>query len=195
MRRSNDSFDDLSDSELVRAARAQPAAFEELFERHALPLRQWLFAQTGDRAAAQDLLAETFAQAWLGIGRFRGRHDDSGGAWLYGIARNLLRQHRARGRVANAGRTRLGLATASSDGGEIDEVAARLDARELAPAVRAAFAELTAEQQHAIGYRVIDELSYQEVAARLDCSTATARTRVFRGLQTLRGAVLKGAQP
>ncbi len=184
-----------SDSELLRGARRDPAAFEELFERHAMPLWQWLFAQTGDAGVAHDLLAETFAQAWRGMRRFRGRHDRSGGAWLYGIARHLVHQHRKRGRIESAGRRRLAMATAISHDGGIEEIAFRIDAHELAPAVRDAFAELTPDQQRAIDYRVVQELSYEEVAACLDCSTITARTRVFRGLQTLRAAIAKGAQP
>ena len=70
----------------------------------------------------------------------------------------------------------------------------RLDAHELSPAVREAFAGLTAEQQTAIGYRVIDELSYDEIGVRLQCSPGTARARVFRGLQTMRSTIAKGAK-
>jgi RNA polymerase sigma-70 factor, ECF subfamily len=184
-----------SDSELLRAAQHDPTAFEELFERHAMPLRQWLLAQTHDGAVAHDLLAETFAQAWRDRRRFRGDDDRSGGAWLYGIARHLVYQHRKRGRIATAARKRLAMATPSGHDGGIEEIAVRIDAHQLAPAVREAFAELTPDQQRAINYRVVHELSYEEVAARLDCSTITARTRVFRGLQTLRGAIAKGAQP
>lgn len=194
MRESPDIPERRSDSELLRAARRDPAAFEALFERHAAPLRGWLFAQTGDGALAHELLAETFAQAWRGLRRFRGEDDRAGAAWLYGIARNLVYQQRTRGRVETAGRERLSMATAPSHDGGIEELPGRIDAYELGPAVREAFAELTPDQQRAIDYRVIDELSYEEVAERLHCSTATARTRVFRGLQTLRSAV-KGAQP
>jgi RNA polymerase sigma-70 factor (ECF subfamily) len=195
MRRSTGTPEGRSDSELLRGARRDPAAFEELFERHAMPLRQWLFAQTGDAGVAHDLLAETFAQAWRGVRGFRGKHERSGAAWLYGIARHLVHQHREHGRIESAGRERLAMATASSHDGGIEEIAFRIDAHGLAPAVRDAFAELTPDQQRAIDYRVVQELSYEEVATRLDCSTITARTRVFRGLRTLRGAIAKGAQP
>jgi RNA polymerase sigma factor (sigma-70 family) len=184
-----------SDAELIRASRCDPAAFEALFDRHAVLLDRWLVAQTGDAAVAYELLAETFAQAWRAAGRFRGADERSGAAWLYGIARNLLRQHYRQGRVETRARRRLAMATLTSREDDTEKITSRIDARELAPAVREAFAELTSEQQAAIAYRVIDEMSYEEVAARLDCSTVTARTRVFRGLQTLRAAVAKGAQP
>jgi RNA polymerase sigma-70 factor (ECF subfamily) len=184
-----------TDADLIRAARTEPAAFETLFERHATALRQWLFAHTGDTTLSQELLAETFAQAWLGLRRFRGEGDRSGAAWLYGIARHLVHQHYRRRRVETAGRKRLGMALIASDDGGLDGMPASLDAKELSPAVREAFAQLTAEQQAAIGYRVVDELSYGEIAVRLRCNTVTARTRVYRGLQTMRSVITKGARP
>ncbi len=183
-----------TDAELIRAARRDPAAFEAFVERHAMLLDRWLLAQTNDPATAHDLMAETFAQAWYAARRFRGSDDGSGAAWLYGIARNLLRQHYRRGRLETAARRRLGMATSTHEEDGSEEITFRIDARELAPAVREAFAELTPEQQRAIAYRVIDEMSYAEVAARLDCNTVTARSRVFRGLRTLRATVAKGVQ-
>ena len=188
-------FVEQSDAELIRAARREPAAFEALFERHAMALRQWLFAQTGDASVSHDLLAETFAQAWRGRRRFRGEDERSGVAWLYGIARHLVSQHHKRGRIETAGRRRLGMATVTRDDGGIEELPSRLDAHELSAAVREAFAGLTAGQRAAIGYRVIEELSYEEGAARLRCSPLSARARVFRGLQSMRSAITKGASP
>jgi RNA polymerase sigma-70 factor (ECF subfamily) len=169
-------------------------AFEALFERHAMVLRQWLFAQTGDAGVAQDLLAETFAEAWRGVRRFRGEDERSGGAWLYGIARHLVHQHYRRGRVERSARRRLGMATATVTDGGIDELPGRIDARELSAEVREAFATLTPDQQRAIGYRIVEQFSFEEVAAQLGCNTTTARTRVLRGLQALRTAIGKGDQ-
>jgi RNA polymerase sigma factor (sigma-70 family) len=188
-------FVEQSDVELIRAARREPAAFEVLFERHAMALRRWLFAQTGDATVSHDLLAETFAQAWRGRRRFRGADERSAVAWLYGIARHLVSQHHKRGRIETAGRRRLGMATVTRDDGGIEELPSRLDAHGLSAELREAFAGLTAGQRAAIGYRVIEELSYEEVAARLRCSPVSARARVFRGLQSMRSAITKGASP
>ena len=63
----------------------------------------------GDPHAAQDLTAETFAQAWLARTRFTDRAGGSAGPWLFGIARNvLLRSVRARW-LERAACERLGL--------------------------------------------------------------------------------------
>ena len=195
MEHSTRTFSARSDTELIRAAQSDPEAFEALFERHAMVLRQWLLAQVGDASVAQDLLAETFAQAWRGVRRFRGEDDRSGGAWLYGIARHLVHQQYKRGRIETAGRRRLGMTVAASTDGGLEEMPSRIDASELSDAVREAFATLRPDQQRAIGYRIVDELSYEEVAARIGCNPTTARTRVFRGLQVLRTAMTKGVRP
>jgi RNA polymerase sigma factor (sigma-70 family) len=182
-------FNGWSDTELIRVAPSDPLAFEELFERHSIALQGWLFVQTNDVGVSRELLAETFAQAWRSAPRFRGEDDRSGGAWLYGIAKRRMLEHRRRNGVEMAARRRLGMAAVVGDDGGVDEIAWRLDADLLSTCLREAFAEPTSEQQEAIGYRVVDELSYQEVAALVGVNATTARTRVFRGLQTLRAAM------
>lgn len=184
--------DEPSDVALIRASRRDPEAFELLFERHAAAMQQWLLAQTGDTTVAHELLAETFAQAWRGAGRFLGRDESSGVAWLYGIARNLLRHYYRDRSVQARARSRLELATEVVYEEDAHLIDSCLDARDLAPAVRAAFGELTSEQREAIHFRVVEEMSYAEVARELSCSTVTARTRVFRGLAALRAAVDRG---
>ncbi|MHB1834343.1 MAG: RNA polymerase sigma factor [Solirubrobacteraceae bacterium] len=178
-----------SDTELIRAACSDPAAFEALFERHAMVLRQWLLAQTRDMAVAEDLLAETFAQAWCSLRRFRGEDERSGGAWLYAIARHLLYRHYRHGRAETAARRRLGMSTLASCDGGIDDLPDRLDSAELGDAVREAFAALGPDQRRAIDCRVLEELSFEDVAAHAGCTSMTARTRVFRGLAALRAAI------
>ncbi len=60
-------------------------------------------------ATAADLTAETFAQALVSLGRFRGPTDESARGWLYGIARNLVRRYHRRGRVELATCQKLGI--------------------------------------------------------------------------------------
>jgi RNA polymerase sigma factor (sigma-70 family) len=182
-----------SDTDLVRAARSDPAAFEALFDRHAARLRGWLMAQVGDLGVANDLLAETFCQAWLGRRRFRGKEPDEGAHWLYGIARNLLRQHYRRNRVETAGRRRLQVEVPRLEDGA-DEAISRIDAKAQRGRLRGALRELPPDQQEAIAYRVVGELSYRELAAVTTSSEQNARARVSRGLRTLK-TMMNGVQP
>jgi DNA-directed RNA polymerase specialized sigma24 family protein len=60
-----------------------------------------------------------------------------------------------------------------------------VDARRNGAALRLAMGELTDGMADAVRFRVIDGLSYADVAARLGCTEAAARQRVARGLSHL----------
>src|SRR4051812_28276775 len=69
--------------------------FERLYEAEAQALFGFLAYRTGDRALAEDLLADTFERALRkrrGFDRRRG----SSKTWLYAIALNLLRDNARR---------------------------------------------------------------------------------------------------
>ena len=98
-----------SDAALLLAARADPSAFHELYERHAERVHAFLLRRTGDPDAAHDLTAETFAQAWLSRARFRDEADGSAAPGLFGIARNVLLMSVRRRRLERSACERLGL--------------------------------------------------------------------------------------
>jgi RNA polymerase sigma-70 factor (ECF subfamily) len=185
--------DSASDSELLRGSAHDPAAFELLYERHAPSMRRWLVSRVTSDAVANELLAETFAQAWRARKRFSGVEPHDGAAWLYGIARNLLRQHYKHGRVETAARRRLGMSVPTGDHDGTEEIVTRLDAQALAPQLERALDTLPVAQQRALDARVVRELEYTEVAAELACSQENARAHVSRGLRKL-NTIFKGAQ-
>src|SRR5918997_840227 len=65
--------------------------FSRLYRVAAQDLVVFFARRTYDPEAAADLMAETFAKAYLGRRRFRGSTDEAARAWLFGIAR---RRHR-----------------------------------------------------------------------------------------------------
>jgi RNA polymerase sigma factor (sigma-70 family) len=174
-----------TDAELLRAATADPQAFREFYERYAVRVRAWFRRETGSDSAALDLTAETFAQAWHATRRFRDLADGSGAPWLFGIARNLLRQYRKHDRIETAARRRLGLPVAFAESEEYERVDDRVAAAAMAPALAVAVDALPADQRRALELRVIDQLPYGEVAGRLGCSENAARLRVSRALRAL----------
>jgi RNA polymerase sigma-70 factor (ECF subfamily) len=175
-----------SDAELIRAARTDPAAFRELYDRYAVAIQRFHLRRTGDVHAAYDLTAETFAQAWLHRRRFRDRAGGSAGPWLYGIARNLLAQSVRRRRVELQACERLG-------------VLERLDAPRVSvepeptwlDGLDEALAELPPGERRALQLRVVDGLSYDDVAYDLATSPGAARVRVARGLGRLRERLIR----
>ncbi len=71
---------------------------EQLFEEHAQPLFAFLVYRTGDRALAEDLVADTFERVLRSQHRFnplRGSEKQ----WIYAIALNLVRDHARRATV------------------------------------------------------------------------------------------------
>jgi RNA polymerase sigma factor (sigma-70 family) len=154
------------------------ADFDRLYRREAQGLYGFLAYRTGDRALAEDLLADTFERALRahrGFDRRRGSERN----WLYAIALNLLRDHARRaateGRAVE--RVRSGAPTAAEPAGEAVE---RRDE------LRRALAGLSDEEREAIALRFGAELTVPEMAAVLDLPLSTVEGRVYRALRKLR---------
>jgi RNA polymerase sigma factor (sigma-70 family) len=166
-----------SDREVVVSSWAQPECFEAVFDRHATTIYRYLQRRVG-AALAEDLLAETFAQAFNARTRFEPR-GDSALPWLYGIAANLLRMHRR----AEERRLRA-YARAAQRGSEPSASAdsdRRLDAAALGPALAEALAGLPPGQREVLLLHAWAGLSHEEIAAALEISAGTVRSRLHRG--------------
>jgi RNA polymerase sigma-70 factor (ECF subfamily) len=170
-----------SDAQLVAAARSDPAAFRELYERHAGRVHAYHLRRTGSPDAAHDLTAETFAQAWTCRTRFRDEADGSAGPWLFGIARHVLLVSVRRRQLERSACERLGVLAA------LHQEAAAIEPREeWLDGLEEALADLPAAQQDAIRLRIVDDLAYEDAADRLDTTPQAVRARVSRGLSSLR---------
>jgi RNA polymerase sigma factor (sigma-70 family) len=80
---------------------------------------------------------------------------------------------------------RLGIAVPALDDESIARIEALADAAAHRPALTAALARMTDRERDAVQLRVVEELAYPEIAAKLGCSEGAARTRVHRGLARL----------
>lgn len=171
---------DRTDAELIRTAESDVGAFGELYRRHAATIYGWFRRRLA--WAASDLTAEAFAQAWLSRRSFRDEADGSALPWLLGIARNVARESARRNEVETRARRRLGLPTdlASEDG--YADVEERLSPR---TALTDALETLPDHEREALELRIVDELPYTDVAARLGVRPAAARLRVSRALRRL----------
>jgi RNA polymerase sigma factor (sigma-70 family) len=171
-----------SDALLLERSRTDPQAFRELYERYATRIYAFHRRCCGDANAAQDLTAETFAQAWLIRGRFRDEAGGSAAPWLYGIARNLLAASVRRRRIEQAARRRLGLLE--------DRAACSPDPATPEPtwleALAMALDELPPGQREAVRLRFEQDLSYDALARSLATTPQAARVRVHRALTALR---------
>ena len=173
-----------SDVELILASGDDPRAFRELYDRWAGPLLAYFMRRVLDAEIAADLLAETFAVAYERRGHFRdvGR---PGGAWLYGIASRELAHFFRRRAVEMRAARRIGLERPELDQESTAKMAALIDNDEYRASLRGALEQLSRSERRAVELRVISELGYDDIAERLLCTPAAARTRVHRGLARL----------
>jgi RNA polymerase sigma-70 factor (ECF subfamily) len=177
--------DERNDTDLLLASRTNPATFVELYRRHAEDLLRYFARRTLDPEAAAELTAETFAEAFVSRGRYTQVEGVNGVAWLYGIARHQLGRFFRAGRVEAVARRRLGMPERPLPTDDYERIEDLVDFAPIREALVDALGALTEDQRQALQLRVIDELPYPEVAARLSCAEATARQRVSRGLRRL----------
>jgi RNA polymerase sigma factor (sigma-70 family) len=174
-----------TDAELLLDSQTEPDAFTELYRRHAEDLLRYFARRTLDPEAAAELTAETFAEAFVSRGRYTQVEGVNGVAWLYGIARHQLGRFFRAGRVEAVARRRLGMPERPLPTDDYERIEDLVDFAPIREALVDALGALTEDQREALQLRVIDELPYPEVAARLSCAEATARQRVSRGLRRL----------
>lgn len=155
------------------------ADFDRVYAEHAQAVFAFLAYRTGDRALAEDLLADTFEAAFRASRRFD-RRRGSERTWLTTIALNRLRDH-ARRRAAEARAYERVSAGATADTTDID-FAAVAD-RDL---VMRGLATLSDEERECVALRFGGDLTLKEIARVLGEPESTVEARVYRALRKLR---------
>ena len=183
----------LTDAELLRRAGRDADLFGVVYQRHVGVIYGRLRREVSSEAVAADLTAETFAQAFLHRRRFRDPGNGSAAPWLHGIASNLLAGYRRRERLDQRALRQLRLPPSVALESDLPTVEERDETRQLGERVRAGLSELPESQQRALQLRVVDGLSYREIAHRVGCEPALARARVSRGLRSLRSTFSREA--
>jgi RNA polymerase sigma-70 factor (sigma-E family) len=159
---------------------AEPLDFEAFCLGQNAPLIRMLTLYCGDVEVARDLTQETLARAWVHWRKVR--QMDRADLWLRRVALNLANSHFRRRKVERSARRRPG-PDASDDGGEPgSSTADRL-------LVRDALARLTDRQRTALILRYLDDLSVEQTAELMRCSTGTVKKLAARGLVALRSQI------
>ena len=171
-----------SDAQLLRDSGGDPDAFRDFYERYSEEILGYFRRRTTDRDAALELTAETFSRAWVTRERFEDRHEGSAAPWLFGIARNVLLMSIRRGAVERRAAERLGVLERL----DLDRRAAATPGVEWAFGADELLDSLPLSQREALRLRVVDELTYDEVADALGTTRSAARVRVHRALTALR---------
>ncbi|MGH2991606.1 MAG: RNA polymerase sigma factor [Solirubrobacterales bacterium] len=184
---------DKNPAQALRRSTREPEVFAEFYKGHFERVLAYLARRVCDADLALELTAETFAQAYLSRGRFRGSTAEEAEAWIYRIARRQLARYFRRGDAGRRAMKRLRLELPPIDADRRSEVEELADLEGLRSALRAELRRVPRSQREALWLRVVEEHSYAEVAERLGISEQAARTRVSRGLKSL--AVALGGNP
>jgi len=153
-------------------------SFEEFVTTRGLALRRFAYLMCGDRYIAEDLVQEVLAkvhQKWARIERA-----DSPEAYA---RRAIANQHISwRRRRASTEVMVSAVPEHTGDGDMQGEVAAREE-------VWSMLSKLSRAQRAVLVLRFYEDLSYDEIAQVLGCSTATVRVHASRALGRLREGI------
>ncbi len=184
----------VEDQFIEKLKRGDAVAFEKLVKERSGEIYGLLYRLTENSEEARDLTQETFLRAFQSINHFRGDSDLR--TWIYRIAinqaRNRWRWWKRRRRESTVsidapdiGGGRLGLvATLRSTSIKDPEEGAIANERERA--LKKALSSLRRVYREAVVLRDIEGFAYEEIAATLEISVGTVKSRLARGRQELR---------
>ena len=182
---------DASDLSLVqRVQRGDKGAFDVLVLKYQHKVVKLVMRYVRNPAEAEDIAQDAFIKAYRALPQFRG--DSAFYTWLYRIAINT-----AKNAVVARDRNPVDFDLDMTNNDESYEMQGRLKDSETPEAlvltdeirttVNAAIASLPDDLRTAIVLRELEGLSYEEIAATMDCPVGTVRSRIFRAREAIDG--------
>ena len=181
-----------ADAPLVeRVKQGDVKAFEMLVVKYQRRIERLVGRMVRDVDLVPDIAQETFIRAYRALPQFRG--DSAFYTWLYRIAVNTAKKQ-----LMELKRDVLVTESARASQDEDDEPRATenepsdsgtpealLASKQIASAVNFAVEGLSEELRQAITLREIEGLSYEEIAALMNCPIGTVRSRIFRAREAI----------
>jgi RNA polymerase sigma-70 factor (ECF subfamily) len=178
-----------ADWQLVeRVQRGDKQAFDLLVAKYQRKLFRLLSRLVRDQSEIEDVAQEAFIKAYRALPNFRG--ESAFYTWLYRIAINTAKNYLvAQGRRAPT-QTEADIEDAENfeDGESLrteDTPDRMLLSKQVAEAVNRAIERLPEELRTAIVLRELEGLSYDEIAASMNCPIGTVRSRIFRAREAV----------
>lgn len=171
-----------------KAAQGDAAAFEELVVRYQGQVFNLCLRMTADAEDAADLTQEAFVKVWKSLDTFQ--FDAAFFTWLYRLASNccldFLRSKKRRPTVSLTMETEEEdeqTLDVSDDAPTPEEAAISKEERET---LRLAMQSIDAEQRQILTLRVVNDLSYSDIARVLGIREGTVKSRLSRARESLR---------
>lgn len=148
--------------------------FDEIYKLYSKSIYRYLLYLTGDHHLSEDLLQETFYNAFKAIHKFEGRSKVS--TWLYTIARNTFLKDRNKSKKSGE---------MLSQDGEIDKMDFEMpdtivERRDSMKAVMEAIGRLDENYRQVVLLRSIGELSFRDIGNMLNKNENWARITFYR---------------
>jgi RNA polymerase sigma factor (sigma-70 family) len=175
----------LTDIDIVAGFRRDPERFTDVHDRYFRDIYRYVAGRL-DVQVAEDIAAETFC---LAFGQ-RDRFDPQRGslrAWLFGIATNLVAQHRRKEARRYRALARTG--TEPAAGSHEDRVVTEVTAGRLRPQLARALTALSPAERDVVLLVALAQLSYDEVADALGISRGTVGSRLSRARKKLHAVI------
>ena len=180
---------DVSDLSLVRRVqRGDKGAFDALVLKYQHKLVKLVMRYVRNPAEAEDIAQEAFIKAYRALPQFRG--DSAFYTWLYRIAINT-----AKNAVVSRDRSPIDYDLDRPSNEESYDMQGRMKdsetpeglvlTDEIRSTVNAAIDALPEDLRTAIVLRELEGLSYEEIAAAMDCPVGTVRSRIFRAREAI----------
>jgi len=171
-----------------RAQGGEQKAFDQLVSKYQRKLARLLSRFIRDPAEVEDVSQEAFMKAYRALPSFRG--DSAFYTWLYRIGINTAKNY-----LVSQGRRAPTSTEYDAEEAEGFEDASQLRdintpeslllSKQIGQTVNAAMEALPEELRTAIVLREIDGMSYEEIAAIMDCPIGTVRSRIFRAREAV----------
>jgi RNA polymerase sigma-70 factor, ECF subfamily len=185
---------ELDQALVERVQQGDKQAFGLLVSKYQRKLGRLLSRLIRDPAEVEDVTQEAFIKAYRALPSFRG--DSAFYTWLYRIGVNTAKNYLvSQGRRAPT-TTEFDSEEAESfeEGDQLRDINTPehlLLSKQIGETVNAAMEALPEELRTAIMLRELEGLSYEEIAAIMECPIGTVRSRIFRA----REAVAAKLQP
>ena len=176
------------DQELVgRVQQGDKKAFDLLVLKYQLRVSKLVSRFLRNQSDVPDVVQDAFIKAYRALPNFRG--DSAFYTWLYRIAINTAKNHlvaQSRKSPANS----IDVQDAEDYGASewLKEYASperEALTAELEKTIHQAMGDLPSDLREAITLREIEGLSYEEIAAVMDCPIGTVRSRIFRAREAI----------
>lgn len=177
------------DQQLVeRVQRGDKHAFDLLVSKYQRKLGRLLSRFIRDPSEVEDVTQEAFIKAYRALPGFRG--DSAFYTWLYRIGINTAKNHLvALGRRAPTSTEMDAEEAENLDSGEqlrdLNTPENQMMSKQVGETVNQTLLELPEELRTALTLREIEGLSYEEIAAAMQCPVGTVRSRIFRAREAV----------